>query len=247
MRRYPVAQSQKEPLRLLTSEEWAQLVAVARAGSERADRVARAKVLLAVAEGARFSEAARIAGRKSGRGVAKLVARFNREGLAALDGRHGGGPPVQYGPAERERILREFRRTPDRERDGTATWSLTTLQRALRTAPDGLPTVSTKTILKTLWEAGYTWQQSRTWCHTGQAKRKRKDGSVVTTTDPAATQKKRPSSGPTGRRNPWASPSGAKTRRAPIRLSRSLGRPGNPKATRRASPTNTCAAAPPSC
>src|ERR687896_72163 len=77
--------------------------------------------------------------------------RFNREGLAAVAGRHGGGPPIEYGPEAQERILREFRRPPDRERDGTATWSLTTLQRALRSAPDGLPRVSTRTILQTLW------------------------------------------------------------------------------------------------
>jgi len=191
IRRCPVAKPQKEPLRLVTTEERAQLAAVARAASERADRVARAKVLLAVADGARFMDAARAAGRTSGQGVAKLVARFTQQGLAALDGGHGGGPPVHYGPAERERILREVRRSPDREQDGTATWSLTTLQRALRTAPDGLPTVSTSTILETLWEAGYSWQQRRTWCHTGEARRKHKDGSVVTTTDPEATPKKR--------------------------------------------------------
>ena len=191
IRRCPVAKPQKEPLRLVTTEERAQLAAVARAASERADRVARAKVLLAVADGARFMDAARAAGRTSGQGVAKLVARFNQQGLAALDGGHGGGPSVQYGPAERERILREFRRPPDRERDGTATWSLTTLQRALRTAPDGLPTVSTKVILQTLWDAGFSWQRERTWCHTGEARRKRKDGSVVTTTDPETTPKKR--------------------------------------------------------
>ena len=173
-------------------DERSGLTSIARAGSERADRASRAKALLAVAEGAAFTDAARQAGRRSGDGVAKLVARFNREGLAALDRRQGGGPAVQYGPAERERILQEFRRPPDRERDGTATWSLTTLQRALRQAPDGLPTVSTKIILETLWEAGYSWQQSRTWCHTGAAKRKRKDGTVVTRTDPEATQKRGP-------------------------------------------------------
>ena len=186
-----MANPQKDPLRFLTTVERAQLLAVARAQSERADRVARAKVLLAVAEGARFTDAAQAAGRTSAQGVAKLVARFNQQGLAALDGRHGGGPPVQYGPAERERILQEVRRPPDRERDGTATWSLTTLQRALQTAPDGLPTVSTKVILETLWAAGYSWQQRRTWCHTGEAQRKHKDGSVVTTTDPESTPKKR--------------------------------------------------------
>jgi hypothetical protein len=121
--------------------------------------------------------------------VAYLVARFNARGLAALDRRHGGGPPVQYGDAERERILQEFRRPPDRERDGTATWSLTTLQRAVRTAPDGLPHVSTRTILETLWAAGYSWQESRTWCTTGTVVRKRKAGPVEVT-DPDATPKK---------------------------------------------------------
>ena len=117
------------------------------------------------------------------------MARFNRTGLAALDSHHGGGPPIQYGTTERERILREFRRPPDREQDGTATWSLTTLQRALQRAPDGLPKVSTWTILQTLWEAGYTWQQSRTWCPTGTARRKRKRG-TVTVTDPDASPKR---------------------------------------------------------
>jgi hypothetical protein len=78
---------------------------------------------------------------------------------------------------------------PDRERDGTATWSLTTLQRALREAPDGLPQVSTYTILVVLHEAGFSWQASRTWCETGQVKRVRKSG-VVTVSDPDAEPKK---------------------------------------------------------
>jgi transposase len=180
-----------EPLRAVTAAERAELERVARMGSERADRVARAQVLLAVANGSRFTEAARAVGRRSSDAVGRLVGRFNREGLAALDPRHAGGPSLRYGADERERILREFRRVPDRERDGTATWSLTTLRRALRRASDGLPTVSTATILDTLWEAGYRWQRDRTWCHTGQARRRRRDGTVVTVTDPQATPKKR--------------------------------------------------------
>ena len=87
------------------------------------------------------------------------------------------------------RAFEEARRTPDREQDGTATWSLTTLQRALRQAPDGLPQVSTYTILMVLHEAGFTWQASRTWCETGKVKRKRKSG-VVEVTDPDAEPKK---------------------------------------------------------
>ena len=180
---------QKDPLRLLTTDERVELERVSRAGSERADRVARAKALLAVADGARLDDAARAAGRRSRHAVAHLVGRFNRVGLAALDREHGGGPEIQYGAAEQERILKEFRRAPDRERDGTATWSLTTLQRALREAPDGLPQVSTWTILWVLWHAGYTWQESRTWCHTGTVVRKRKAGPVEVT-DPDTTPKK---------------------------------------------------------
>jgi transposase len=152
--------------------------------------VARATALLAVADGASYTAAAQRAGRRSGDGVAQLVARFNACGLAALDSQHGGGPPRQYGTVEQDRILAELRRPPDREQDGTATWSLTTLQRALRRAPDGLAHVSTFTILQTLHAADYTYQRSRTWCHTGTARRKRKDGTVVTTTDPDATPKK---------------------------------------------------------
>ena len=180
---------QKTPLRPLTDAERTVLVQVARASAERADRVARAKALLAVADGAAFTDAARAAGRRSGDAVAKLVGRFNAEGLAVLDPRHGGGPPVQYGPDEADRILREARRTPDRVQDGTATWSLTTLQRALRTAPDGLPTVSTFTIHRVLREAGRSPQRDRSWCETGVVQRKRKSG-VVEVVDPDATTKR---------------------------------------------------------
>jgi transposase len=184
-----MAAPQKTPLRPLTEEERRLLTGIARAPSERADRVARATALLAVADGASFAAAARAAGRRAGDAVAKLVARCNAEGLAALDARHGGGPAVRYGAPEAARILRETRRPPDREQDGTATWSLTTLQRALRSAPDGLPTVSTFTILRVLRDAGLSWQADRTWCETGVVARKRKAG-VVEVVDPATAPKR---------------------------------------------------------
>jgi transposase len=151
--------------------------------------VARAKALLAVADGHSFTEAAHIAGRRSGDGVALLVARFNQCGLGALASHHGGGQPKRYTAAEQERILREVRRSPDREKDGTATWSLTTLQRALRQAPAGLPTVSTFTIWSVLHDAGFGWGKDRSWCETGTAQRKRKSG-TITGHDPDATAKK---------------------------------------------------------
>ena len=179
----------KDPLRPLTGQERALLEQVARSGAERADRVARAKALLAVADGAPFTVAARAAGRRSGDGVAKLVARFNADGLAALTNRPGGRPPVQYGPAEAERVLREVRRAPDRAQDGTATWSLATLQRALRWAPDGLPRVSTFTIRRVLRDAGLSWQENRTWCEAGVVRRKRRAG-VVVVVDPTTAAKR---------------------------------------------------------
>src|SRR5438045_6481744 len=79
----PMAQPHKHPLRSLTGTERAELERVARSASDRADRVARAKQLLAVADGARFTDAARQTGRRSGDAVALLVQRFNALGLAA--------------------------------------------------------------------------------------------------------------------------------------------------------------------
>jgi hypothetical protein len=81
-------------------------------------------------------------------------------------------------------------RTPDRECDGTATWSLTTLQTALRRADDGLPGVSTFTLWRTLRDAGLSWQKDRTWCVTGVAVRRRRKDGVVSVTDPDADAKK---------------------------------------------------------
>ena len=184
-----MAAAQKAPLRPLADHERGVLTGVARAPSDRADRVARAKALLAVADGAPFAAAARAAGRRAGDAIATLVGRFNAEGLAALDPRHGGGPPVRYGAAETARIVRAARRPPDREADGTATWSLTTLQRALRRAPDGLPAVSTFTVRRALREAGLSWQRDRTWCDTGVVQRRRKAG-VVEVVDPATAAKR---------------------------------------------------------
>ncbi len=182
----------KDPLRELTSDEKSDLESISRARSAPAEAVTRAKILLSVASGLDYQQAARSAGRKSGDAVSALVSRFNQEGLDALVPRRSSqsGFQTQYGDEEKARILREFKREPDAEQDGTTTWSLTTLQRALRAAEDGLPQVSTYTILNVLHEAGYTWQRDRTWSQTGQAVRKRKSGKVVVT-DPDTEAKKR--------------------------------------------------------
>ncbi|MBI2842550.1 MAG: helix-turn-helix domain containing protein [Armatimonadetes bacterium] len=179
----------KDPLRAVSDEEREILSKVARASSERADRVRRAKALLAVADGKSYVDAASNAGFKANDSVSLLVSKFNECGLDALDSSHGGGPAKKYGEVEKSRILLEVAREPELEKDGTATWSLTLLQRALRSADDGLPNVSTYTIHQTLREAGYSWQRTRTWCSTGSVKRKRKGG-VVTVTDTEAEEKR---------------------------------------------------------
>ena len=184
-----ISRRQKDPLRPLSDEERSVLIQISRAQSEPASQVARAKALLAVAEGQSYTAAARAAGRRSNDAVSQLVSRFNGEGLAAIEPGHGGGPRIAYGVEERKRILAEFERQPDRERDGTASWSLSTLQRALREAPDGLPEVSTYTIWCVLHAAGWTWQKNRTWCRTGTVTRKRK-GVAVEVSDPEAEAKK---------------------------------------------------------
>jgi transposase len=184
-----MAGHQKDPLRPLTPHERQHLEHVSRSRTEPAAHVARAKKLLAVADGASFEAAARLAGRKSGDAVAHLVARFNRDGIDAVIERHGGGQPKRYIQHEHERILQEFRREPDRDQDKTASWSLSTLQAALRRAPDGLPGVSTYTIWCILHDAGFTWSKDRSWCAMGTAVRNRKSG-TVTVTDPDAAAKK---------------------------------------------------------
>ena len=179
----------KDPLRPLTEEEREIVEQIARAGSEPASHVARAKALLAVADGKTYGAAAQAAGRRSNDAVSQLVSRFNQAGIAAVEPRHGGGPAIKYGAVEQARILAEVRRKPNLTQDGTASWSLSTLQRTLRQAEDGLPEVSTYTIWVVLQANGISWQKDGSWCDTGKVLRKRKAG-VVEVIDSDATPKK---------------------------------------------------------
>src|SRR5690349_3887656 len=163
--------------------------------------------------------AAELVGRATGDTVARWVAAFNRDGLVAAKPRHGGGHPVRYGEAEQRRILAEAGRVPERARDGTATWSLTTLRDAPRRADDGLPGVSAYTIGRALRAAGYGWQRGRSWCETGVVVRRRKHEGPVTVGDPDAAAKR---GGGAGAR-PACSCAGASTKArspSPIRMPR---------------------------
>ena len=184
-----MSRKKKDPLRPLTEKERDWLERISRSQAEAAVHVARAKQILAVADGDNYTEAAEKSGRISGDAVSHLVSRFNQEGMHAILPRHGGGPAVRYGVEERERILREARRKPTPAGDGTANWSLSLLRQALQKAPDGLPEVSEDTIRTVLLEAGFSWQKTRSWCETGQVVRRRKRGKVIVT-DPDTTSKK---------------------------------------------------------
>jgi len=112
-------------LRPFTKDEEKELQRVSRASKEPRIRHQRAIALRAVAEGKSLSEAGRLVGWKSHDPVTRLTRRFNAMGLAALDELPRSGAPRTYGAAERARMLQEVCRTPHRQEDATATWSLT--------------------------------------------------------------------------------------------------------------------------
>ncbi len=181
----------QQPLRLLSGEEQEALERLVKARSARRDQVQRAIAVRAAARGHSYKEAARQAGYRDEDSVGRVVRRFNARGLKALDIAPGRGRKATYGEAERARIVALAQRTPDREQDGTATWSLTTLERAAR--GEGLPRVGATTIRRVLRAAGSSYQRTRTWCPTGTAVRQRKDG-PVRVIDPETEQKRGASS-----------------------------------------------------
>jgi transposase len=150
----------KSPLRAITAEERAALERIAKASSERLDRVRRARALLAVADGQPFAAAGRLAGLCSGGTVTDLVRRFNGRGMAALTIAEGRGRKPTYDVDARVQIVTTAQAQPERRQDGTATWSLGTLQRHLRR--DGMGQVGTSTIRRVLQDAGSSYQRSRT-------------------------------------------------------------------------------------
>jgi hypothetical protein len=162
---------------------------MSRASSASAVQVVRAKRLLQVAAGAGYRAAAPAEGRRSGEAVAHWVSRFNRAGLEVLEPGQGGGPQGMDGLSERERIRAAVRPAPDRETEGSATGSLSSLQRGLRAAPGGWPRVSRETLLNPLPDAGWSGQKDRSGCETGKVLPKRKAGTVAVTDRDAEAKK----------------------------------------------------------
>src|SRR4051795_13682613 len=91
IREAAMSRRKKDPLRESTEPERQELNQLSRSQVAPAVEVTRARILLAVAAGDDYQDAARAVGRRSGDAVSHLVARFNAEGTAALTPRHGGG------------------------------------------------------------------------------------------------------------------------------------------------------------
>lgn len=179
---------QKDPLRPFSSEEREVLEHLSRSSREPAVHVIRAQLLLSVATGKSYTAAAQSVGRRSGDAVSSLVSRFNQVGLAALEPLHGGGAHTVYDSEKRQRILETVSHPPDAAQDGAVTWSLSLLQRRLRQQPE-FSRISTYTLWQVLHEANWSWQLSRSWCSTGEVKRRRKSG-IVEVVDPDSEAKK---------------------------------------------------------
>ena len=90
-----MSRRQKDLLRTLSEAERISLSRLSRSQSAPTAQVARARALLAVAEGQSYTAAAQLVGREVGDTVARWVAGFNRDGLAALVSHHGGGHRIR--------------------------------------------------------------------------------------------------------------------------------------------------------
>jgi len=122
--------------------------------------------VLAVAAGRSFAQAAVQAGLRSPSTVAHLVERFHLRGLAALTIAAGRGRKPTYDGTARVQIVATAQQPPARRQDGTATWSLLTLERCA--APAGaFPAWAPPPSAACSKDAGSSYQRTRTWCPTG--------------------------------------------------------------------------------
>src|SRR5262249_60722753 len=94
-----MSRRRKDPLRSLTADERRELTHLSRSRTAPAVRVARAVVLLAVANGSDYQQAAPAAGRQSGDAGAHLGAPVKPGGRSAPDPRPAGGRPPRSAPA----------------------------------------------------------------------------------------------------------------------------------------------------
>ena len=177
----------KEAMRPLHLSENQELQRIVQATSERVATVRRATAVLSVAAG-KSRTTAGLEAQGSRQAVTQMVNRFNQKGLAALSSAPGRGRKPTYTSGQQARIVAEGQRTPDRQADQTATWSLMTLRQALR--KEALPHIAKEPLRQALQEQGSSYQRTRTWVRTGYALRVRKSG-TLTVSDPQTPGKRR--------------------------------------------------------
>ena len=68
---------------------------------------------------------------------------------------------------QRQVIVHTIQQAPELEKDGTGHWSLSILQRHLRSLAE-FSKISTYTLWRVLHEENWSWQASRSWCQTGK-------------------------------------------------------------------------------
>src|ERR1700757_1614680 len=103
----------------LTAEQKQELQRWAQSRTLPAGEVFRARMLLALAEGITYREIARSM-KTSTPTVARWKMRFEREGMAGLQGRHRGSKPRAATPAVQARVIRRVQHKPG---DGSTHWS----------------------------------------------------------------------------------------------------------------------------
>ena len=116
-----------EEMRPLLPSEHQELQRITQATSERVDTVRRAIALLSVVAGKSRTAAGQEA-HVSRQAVTQMVKHFNQRGLATLSIATGRGRQPTYTSQHQASIMAEVQRTPDRQADQTATWSLMTLR-----------------------------------------------------------------------------------------------------------------------
>ena len=123
----------------LTSVERTALQRLARAGRGRADMARRARIILALADGASYGDIEREQS-ESTRTIGKWKRRFLEARIDGLAGRYRGNTPTVLTPALEARILAWTRKPPT---DGSTHWSTRKLAKAMK--------LSTHTFVQRAW------------------------------------------------------------------------------------------------
>ncbi len=115
--------------------------------------------------------------------------RFNQLGLSALSIAAGRGRKPTYTSQQRQRVLEELRREPDREQDQSATWSLSLLERALRKR--ALPNIGASTIRRVLTRGRLRVWEKPNLVPDGYSFARAASAGAVRVYDPQAAEKQR--------------------------------------------------------